>query len=171
MSLMPRALSDRRARLASLTAATIALVMLTTAASCDPGTATTHSTTTTGDIPATYATLYKTAPLCPGLDWTVLAAVGKIETNHGRSPLPGVHSGTNSAGAAGPMQFLAGTWRATRKRHPDIGPNIYDPAHAIPAAAHLLCDSGASASIRKALFAYNHSNTYVNDVLAQARRY
>lgn len=52
------------------------------------------------DIPPSYLTLYrKAAQTCPGLDWAVLAAIGKIETNHGRSPLPGVHNGTNTAGA------------------------------------------------------------------------
>lgn len=33
------------------------------------------------------------------LDWAVLAAIGKVETNHGRLNAPGVHSGANSAGA------------------------------------------------------------------------
>jgi hypothetical protein len=52
------------------------------------------------DIPAAYLALYRqAATVCPGLDWSILAAIGKIETDHGRSPLPGVHSGTNSAGA------------------------------------------------------------------------
>jgi len=123
-------------------------------------------------IPADYRTLYQTAPLCAGLDWATLAAVGKIETDHGRSPLPGVHSGTNSAGAAGPMQFLAPTWRAVRKRHPDVGPDIYNPQAAITAAAHKLCDDGAATGgTRKALFAYNHSQKYVTQVLVQASGY
>ena len=53
------------------------------------------------DIPTAYLALYRAAAhVCPGLDWSILAAVGKIETDHGRSPLPGVHSGTNEAGAA-----------------------------------------------------------------------
>jgi hypothetical protein len=35
-----------------------------------------------------------------GLDWSILAAIGKIESNHGRSTLPGVAEGTqNYAGA------------------------------------------------------------------------
>src|SRR5881398_491445 len=52
------------------------------------------------DIPANYLALYRQAgSTCPGIDWATLAGVGKIETNHGRSTLPGVHSGTNSAGA------------------------------------------------------------------------
>lgn len=52
------------------------------------------------DIPGDYLALYRAAAAtCPGLDWSVLAAIGKVETDHGRSQLPGVHSGQNSAGA------------------------------------------------------------------------
>ena len=36
---------------------------------------------------------------CPGLPWTVLAAIGTVESDNGQSTLPGVHSGANSAGA------------------------------------------------------------------------
>ena len=52
------------------------------------------------DIPATYLALYQAAATnCPGLSWAVLAGIGKIESDHGRSPLPGVHQGANYAGA------------------------------------------------------------------------
>jgi ABC-type cobalt transport system substrate-binding protein len=52
------------------------------------------------DIPPDYLALYRAAAgVCPGLDWSILAAIGKIETDHGRSTLPGVSSGENSAGA------------------------------------------------------------------------
>lgn len=146
-------------------------------AGCDPETTTAQANpkkaaATSSDIPAGYLQLYQSAPLCPSLPWQVLAAVGKIETDHGRSTLPGVHSGENSAHARGPMQFLPGTWRGVRQRHPDVGGDVYNPAHAIPAAAHKLCDDGANkGSVRKALYRYNHSNQYVDDVLAVAGRY
>ena len=66
-----------------------------------------------GDIPASYLRLYRRAAVrCPGLSWSVLAAVGKVESDHGRSRLPGVRSGWNAAGAAGPMQFGIGVGRA-----------------------------------------------------------
>ncbi|HUR23569.1 MAG TPA: hypothetical protein VMZ73_06830 [Acidimicrobiales bacterium] len=45
---------------------------------------------------------------CPGLSWTIPAAIAKVESDFGRSPLPGVHSATNAAGAAGPMQIGIG---------------------------------------------------------------
>ncbi|UKD50812.1 lytic transglycosylase domain-containing protein (plasmid) [Amycolatopsis sp. FU40] len=124
-------------------------------------------------IPAAYKAHYDAAAgTCPHLDAALLAAVGKIETDHGRARMPGVHSGANSAGAAGPMQFLPATFQTMRKRHPDIGPDQYDPETAIKAAAHYLCDSGvAKGDVRGALFAYNHSDKYVADVQAQARAY
>jgi len=60
------------------------------------------STAARGDIPARYLRGYQVgAKACPGLDWTVLAAIGKVESDHGRARLPGVRSATNWAGAAG----------------------------------------------------------------------
>ncbi len=133
------------------------------------------------DIPADVLAIYQAAArTCPGLDWAVLAGIGKIETNHGRSTLPGVHSGQNSAGAMGPMQFVQGTWDANKVAAPGhIIPNVYDIADAIYSAAKYLCSNGAGAGLptpdaRKlhdAISHYNHSEQYVSDVLAQAARY
>lgn len=124
------------------------------------------------DIPANYYALYQVAAhTCAGLDWSVLAGIGKIETNHGRSTLPGVHSGQNSAGAMGPMQFLARTFASVRQRHPQLGTNIYDPNAAIPAAAFYLCDNNFTANPRGAIWQYNHADWYVNEVLNQAHTY
>jgi hypothetical protein len=58
-----------------------------------------------------------------------------------------------------------------RRRHPDIGPDMYNPAHEIPAAAHLLCDNGISTNVGGAIFSYNHDWSYVDTVLAKAREY
>jgi hypothetical protein len=56
--------------------------------------------TALGDIPASDLSLYEAAAAtCPGLPWTVLAGIGKVESDHGRSVLPGVRSGANFAGA------------------------------------------------------------------------
>ena len=59
------------------------------------------SSSAAGDIPAGMLVLYQRAASveCPRLPWTVLAAVGKVESDHGRSTLPGVHTGSNYAGA------------------------------------------------------------------------
>ncbi len=136
------------------------------------------------DIPPDYLAFYqRAAATCPGLDWSVLAAVGKIETDHGRSTLPGVRSGENLAGAAGPMQFLATTFTAVTARHPlppggAQPPSRYNPHDAIFTAAHYLCDNTTNPDtndrapdLLAALYAYNHSLRYVHDVLATARGY
>jgi hypothetical protein len=133
----------------------------------------------TADIPAGYLALYRqAAPHCPGLSWTILAGVGKVESDHGRAPLPGVRSGWNHAGAAGPMQFGIGVGRAGnawarfgRDDNHDGRVSVYDPGDAIPAAARYLCDAGAPDRLDAALYAYNPSSSYVAKVKAIARRY
>ncbi|MBH0777686.1 C40 family peptidase [Nocardia bovistercoris] len=150
---------------------------LTPAPGIAPGAGSTPSPAAREDIPPELLVLYQQAAgVCPGLDWSVLAAIGKIETDHGRSPLPGVTSGENSSGAGGPMQFLAPTFDAVIARHPlPAGganpPSRYNPHDAVHAAAHYLCDSGAPADMRAAIFAYNHADWYVDQVLDQAAAY
>jgi hypothetical protein len=131
------------------------------------------------DIPASYLTLYRRAARrCPGLSWSVLAAVGKVESHHGRARLSGVRSGWNAAGAAGPMQFGIGTGRAGNAwarygadfDH-DGHRSVYDPGDAIPAAADYLCAAGAPHHLNRALYAYNHSWTYVARVKNIAAHY
>jgi hypothetical protein len=143
------------------------------AASCTPvNTAYTGSSAAVSDIPPDYLALYRQAgSTCAGLDWAVLAAIGKIESDHGRIPLPGVRSGANPWGAMGPMQFEAATWADVRRRHSEIGADVYAAANAVPGAAHLLCDNGATGHLRDSIFAYNHSAKYVTDVLNQAAAY
>lgn len=169
--MIPTGRAVRNRRVIYLAVAAAATVALTTA--CElPDAAGGSSGGSTAGIPDTYRSLYKKhGSTCTGLDWATLAAVGKVETDHGQLKQAGVRSGSNSAGAQGPMQFLPATFRGVRKRHPDIGSNVYDPANAIPAAAHKLCDDGASKNIRTALLSYNHSDAYVRKVLAQAKEY
>jgi hypothetical protein len=65
------------------------------------------SSAATATIPPAMLTLYQqAAATCPGLPWTIPAAIGTVESDNGQSNLPGVHSGANAAGAEGPMQFL-----------------------------------------------------------------
>jgi hypothetical protein len=131
------------------------------------------------DIPAGYLQLYRRAAgRCPGLSWAVLAAIGKVESDHGRTRLPGVRSGWNAAGAAGPMQFGIGTGRAGNAwarygadfDH-DGRRSVYDPGDAIPAAADYLCAAGAPRRLDRALYAYNHSWAYVAKIKIIATRY
>jgi cell wall-associated NlpC family hydrolase len=128
-------------------------------------------------IPPAMLALYQAAAVtCPGLPWTVLAAIGTVESGNGTSELPGVHSGANSAGAEGPMQFEAATFAAYDTPVPPGGavpPSPYDPADAVYAAARMLCANGASggADVSAAVFAYNHSSSYVGHVLSLAASY
>jgi hypothetical protein len=137
------------------------------------------SWTARADLPAGWLTLYRSgARQCPGLSWSVLAAIGKVESDHGRARLPGVRSGWNHAGAAGPMQFGIGVGRAGnswarfgRDYDRDGRRSVYDPGDAIPAAGRYLCVHGAPRQLSRALFAYNHSWSYVALVKRHARAY
>ena len=135
------------------------------------------SATAVEQIPPDYLLLYiEAAATCPGLDWTVLAGIGKVETDHGQSRLPGVTSGANSAGAEGPMQFEPDTFAQYDQPIPPGGAtpaSPYDPTDAIYAAARMLCANGArnGADLHAAIYAYNHSASYVDAVLAAAQSY
>jgi hypothetical protein len=131
------------------------------------------------DIPAGYLRLYRQAGATYRVPWPVLAAIGKIESDHGRSPLPGVRSGLNRYHdrhgrlrrcCAGPMQFNLtdgppSTWQRYGRG------SVYDPADAIPAAARKLAADGARHHLDQALYAYNHSQAYVTRVKQLARHY
>ena len=129
------------------------------------------------EIPAAYLRLYQEAGRRYGIDPWVLAGIGSIETEHGRSRAPGVDSGVNAHGCcAGPMQFsvvgASSTWdRYGVDGNDDGRASPYDPADAIPAAARYLRASGAPEDYRAALFAYNHADWYVAEVLAKAAVY
>jgi hypothetical protein len=129
------------------------------------------------DIPPVYLELYQAAGAKYGVDPWILAAIGSIETNHGRSTAPGVSSGVNAYGCcAGPMQFSVvgspSTWDMYGvDGNGDGAKSPYDPADAIPAAARYLVASGAPGDYRTAIFAYNHAVWYVNEVLAKADQY
>ena len=128
-------------------------------------------------IPASYLTWYREAArTCRGLSWTVLAGIGTMESNNGRSRARGVHNGKNRKGAEGPMQFEPATFAEYAVRADPSAPlTPYDPKDAIFTAARMLCADGAwSASrpgLERAIFAYNHACWYVRDVLAIASRY
>jgi cell wall-associated NlpC family hydrolase len=143
------------------------------------------------DIPATYRHLYQATGQRYGLPWNLLAAIGKIESDHGRDTSPGVHSGANRAGAAGPMQIGVGgragnNWGGTPRHlasqhtggvgvgvdgNGDGWADVHDPADAIPGAARFLLAHGAPTNLHRAVFAYNPDPAYVRGVMAQAARY
>jgi membrane-bound lytic murein transglycosylase B len=130
------------------------------------------SSAAAADIPADYLRLYRAAGARYRVPWPVLAAIGKVESDHGRVRLPGVRSGSNWAGACGPMQIgcvpgskAGNAWARYGRGRP------HDPAQAIPAAARFLVDHGARRNLDRAIYAYNHSRAYVARVKQLARRY
>ncbi|MFD0857045.1 NlpC/P60 family protein [Actinomadura adrarensis] len=160
-----------------------------TLASCHPAPGTSREAE--GGIPSDYLTLYRNSGKQTGIPWNILAAIGKVESDHGRNnpSSSGVRSGSNWAGAAGPMQIGIGgkatnNWGGPPRHRADHSSsgyatdgnhdgwaNVYDPADAIPAAASMLKDHGAPGDIRRALYAYNPSSDYVELVLNWAGRY
>jgi membrane-bound lytic murein transglycosylase B len=115
-----------------------------------------------------YMELYEAAAANYGFgpDWYILAAVGKVESDHGQA------MGPSSAGAMGPMQFMPTTWEASGvDGNGDGVANVMDPEDAIPAAASYLQDGGAPQDWYRALYSYNHADWYVEKVLAVAEAY
>ena len=120
--------------------------------STSPANAAVLTIETVRDIPANYLVLYQRAgPTCKGLRWQLLAAVGRVESDHGRVRAPGVTSGQNPSGAAGPMQFLAATWKQYGTTNIT---DRYNPANAIAAAARFLCAIGAGSNEAHAASSY-----------------
>jgi membrane-bound lytic murein transglycosylase B len=115
-----------------------------------------------------YMELYEAAASAYGFgpDWYILAAVGKVESDHGQA------MGPSSAGAMGPMQFMPTTWETSGvDGNGDGVANVMDPEDAIPAAASYLQDGGAPQDWYRALYSYNHADWYVKKVLAVAEAY
>jgi len=134
-------------------------------------------------IPANYLALFKATGKQYGIPWVILAGIGKVESDDGQSNLPGVHSGSNAFGAAGPMQIGIGgaagnTWGGAPV-HPaseqvdgvatdangDGIASVYEPADAIAGAAKYLLAHGILDNVNGAIFAYNHLESYVQAVL------
>ncbi|MQA98498.1 MAG: transglycosylase SLT domain-containing protein [Streptosporangiales bacterium] len=117
-----------------------------------------------------YLDLYKrSAARCDGLSWTVLAAIGQIESGHGRN------NGPSTAGALGPMQFMPATWRSYgMDGDGDRRADIQNPYDAVPSASRYLCANGAGRggkALYTAVWRYNHSDEYVRQVLGLAQAY
>ncbi len=112
---------------------------------------------------AQLVTLWKQAGAGYGVPWQVLGAINKIESGYGQN------MGPSSAGAVGWMQFIPSTWmRWGMDADGDGLANPWDPEDAVFAAARYLAAAGAHDDIERAIFAYNHAQWYVDDVLALA---
>jgi murein DD-endopeptidase MepM/ murein hydrolase activator NlpD len=115
-------------------------------------------------IPPFLLPIYQAAGIQYGVRWEILAAINEIETDYGRN------LNVSTAGATGWMQFLPSTWKQYGVDANDDGKkDMYNPADAIFAAARYLKAAGAATDIKKAIFAYNHADWYVDSVLMRAR--
>jgi soluble lytic murein transglycosylase-like protein len=111
----------------------------------------------------TLVSIYRTAGYQYGIDWRVLAAINRVETNLGQN------THVSSAGAVGWMQFMPSTWRRWGVDASGDGvADPYDPQDAIFSAARYLDAAGARTDLRRAVFAYNHADWYVNEILSLA---
>jgi hypothetical protein len=122
------------------------------------------------EIPEDMIPLYqRAAAQCPGLPWTVLAAIHRLETNFSRGG-----EVVSYAGAVGPMQFMPATWSTYGvDGDGDGGVDITDLEDSVSSAANYLCANGASdpERLRNAIWHYNHSDAYVSEVIARAGSY
>ena len=140
-------------------------------------------------IPSNYLSWYQKVGQQYGVPWVILAGIGTVESDNGRTSLPGVHSGSNAFGAAGPMQIgiggAAGNSWGGAPVHPasetvdgvatdedgDGTASVYDPADAIAGTAKYLLAHGVLANASAAIFAYNHLDSYVQAVQNYASSY
>jgi transglycosylase-like protein with SLT domain/peptidase M23-like protein len=115
-------------------------------------------------IPPFLLPIYQAAGMQYGIRWEILAAINEIETDYGRN------LNISSAGAVGWMQFMPPTWAAYGvDANGDGVKDPFNPVDAIFAAARYLNAAGAETDIRRAVFAYNHANWYVDSVLMRAQ--
>jgi len=115
-------------------------------------------------IPPFLLPIYQAAGIQYGIRWELLAAINEIETDYGRN------LNVSSAGALGWMQFMPATWKAYGvDANQDGLKDPYNPVDAIFAAARYLRAAGGEKDVRRAVFAYNHADWYVDSVLMRAR--
>src|SRR4051812_3324375 len=118
------------------------------------------------EIPPFLLPIYQSCGTEYGIPWQVLAGINKIETAFG------TNLNVSSAGAQGWMQFIPSTWAAYGVDANDDGKkDPYNPVDAICAAARYLRAAGGDKDIRQAIFAYNHADWYVDEVLLTASEY
>ncbi len=117
-------------------------------------------------IPPFLLPIYQSCGTEYGVPWYVLASINRIETAFG------TNLNVSTAGAQGWMQFMPATWDAYGvDANNDGKKDPYNPVDAICAAANYLDASGASEDLPGAIFAYNHADWYVDEVLLYARQY
>jgi membrane-bound lytic murein transglycosylase B len=127
------------------------------------------STCATSGVPPVLIPIYNRAAEAYGLGpqgAAVLASINGIESAFG------TNMGPSSAGAVGWMQFLPSTWDMYGvDANGDGVADPYNPEDAIFAAASYLSAAGMPGDTYDAIFAYNHADWYVAEVLANASCY
>lgn len=115
-------------------------------------------------IPPFLLPIYQAAGIQYGIRWEILASINEIETNYGRN------LNVSTAGALGWMQFMPATWEMYGVDANDDGvKDPYNPVDAIFAAANYLKAAGGHDDLQKAIFAYNHAQWYVDQVMLRAK--
>ncbi|HSZ05163.1 MAG TPA: lytic murein transglycosylase [Solirubrobacteraceae bacterium] len=115
-------------------------------------------------IPPFLLPIFQAAGTAYGIPWQVLAAINEVETDYGRD------LSVSSAGAEGWMQFLPSEWAQYGvDANGDGYKDPYNPADAIFAAARYLRAAGGDTDIKAAVYAYNHSQAYVESVMLRAQ--
>ncbi|HSC20772.1 MAG TPA: lytic murein transglycosylase, partial [Solirubrobacterales bacterium] len=118
------------------------------------------------EIPPFLLPIYQACGAEYGIPWEVLASINKIETAFG------TNTNVSSAGAVGWMQFLPSSWEQFGlDANGDGKKDPYNPVDAICAAAHYLKLAGGDKDLYQAIFAYNHADWYVDEVLLYANQY
>lgn len=118
------------------------------------------------EIPPFLLPIYQACGTEYGVPWQVLASINKIETGFG------TNLNVSSAGATGWMQFMPETWQAYGvDANEDGKKDPYNPVDAICAAGRYLKAAGAEDDLRGAIFAYNHADWYVDEVILYANQY
>ncbi len=112
------------------------------------------------DIPPDQLATMQQVALWSDIPWQIFAAIAKVESDLGRN------MATSSAGAIGYGQFLPETWAVYGN-----GGDPYDFNDVLPAMARYLLVAGAPHDLPGAIYAYNHSWSYVALVLSFAASY
>ena len=117
-------------------------------------------------IPPFLLPIYQACGTEYGIPWEVLASINRIETAFG------TNLNVSSAGALGWMQFIPSSWEAYGvDANNDGRKDPYNPVDAICAAANYLKAAGGEEDLPRAIFAYNHADWYVDEVLLYAEQY
>jgi murein DD-endopeptidase MepM/ murein hydrolase activator NlpD len=110
--------------------------------------------------------LWQRAGASYGIPWQVLAAINKIESNWGRN------MGPSAAGAVGWMQFMPSTWlRWGVDANGDGVADPWNPTDAVFSASRYLAAAGGTSDLYRGVYAYNHADWYVREVLSLADLY